>query len=211
MDVTIRPERENEYRIVEELTREAFWNLYAPGASEHFLLHCLRKSPSFIKELDLVALHDAQIVGNIVYSLSMVREESGKEHEVITFGPVSVHPALQGKGIGSALIRHSQKVAADLGYKAVLICGHPDYYCRFGFECGKKYGIATSDGSYLKALMAMELYDGALRGINGRFFEDPAFACNEAEVAAFDALFPKKEKAVTESQKQFAVLSNALA
>ena len=211
MTLEIRPERKDEYEAVEELTREAFWNLHVPGASEHFLLHNLRNSEAFIDELDFVAIKDGKLAGSIVYSRSLIEDASGAAHEVITFGPLSVLPAMQGQGIGSALIRHSQKRAAEMGHKATVICGHPAYYARFGFVCGKEYGICAADGRYLKALLAREHFVGALRGVSGKLFEDPAFACDEAALAAFDARFAPREKAVTETQKEFAVLSNTLA
>ena len=211
MGLEIRLERKDDHNAVEELTRDAFWNVYVPGASEHFILHNLRKSEAFIHDLDFVASKDGKLVGNIVYTRSLVEDASGTAHKVITFGPLSVLPAMQGQGIGSALIRHSQKRAAEMGHKATVICGHPAYYARFGFVCGKEYGICAADGRYLKALLAREHFAGALRGIKGKLREDSAFAFDEAALAAFDARFAPKEKAVTETQKEFAVLSNAVA
>ena len=43
---TIRGEEEKEYREVENLVREAFWNDYRPGCLEHFVLHQLRSDPA---------------------------------------------------------------------------------------------------------------------------------------------------------------------
>ena len=65
MELIIRNETEKDFRPVEELTREAFWNLYAPGCVEHYLAHQLRRHPDFIKELDFVAESNGKIVGNI--------------------------------------------------------------------------------------------------------------------------------------------------
>ncbi len=211
MTITIRLEREDDHRTVEELTREAFWNVYVPGASEHFILHNLRKNDAFIQELDFVAIKGGKVVGNIIYTRSFVKDAAKVKHDVITFGPLSVMPALQGRGIGAALIRHSQTVAADLGYRATVIYGHPEYYARFGFVCAKEYDICAADGRYMKALLAKELYVGALRGVSGKFFDDPVFGFSETALANFDARFPHKEKTVTETQKEFAILSNTLA
>src|SRR4030043_2073807 len=104
MDVIIRNERESDYRVVEGVVREAFWNLYVPGCSEHFVLHNLRKSADFIPELDFVAEKEGQIVGQIVYSRGIIKCKQGEAKEVISFGPVSVLPSFQKEGIGSALI-----------------------------------------------------------------------------------------------------------
>ena len=67
-NLTIRNEKASDYRAVEELVREAFWNLYVPGCNEHFVLHNLRNSIDFIPELDIIAEKEGQIVGQIAYS-----------------------------------------------------------------------------------------------------------------------------------------------
>ena len=211
MALEIRLEREDERGAVEELTRNAFWDLYVPGASEHYILHVLRQSRAFVPELNCVALLDGRVVGHIVYTHSAVRDASGTAHAVLTFGPLSVSPALQGRGIGSALIRHTQKLAADMGFRATVIYGHPEYYGRFGFVCGKQYGICAGDGRFLKALLVREHYAGALRGVSGTFHEDAGFNVDPADVEVFDARFPFREKTVTETQKEFALLADAVA
>lgn len=200
MNLKIRPENENDYTEVESLTREAFWDIYRPGCVEHLIAHKLRNSVSFIRELDFVAELDDRIVGNIMYSRSVVADSKDLEHEVITFGPISVLPAFQKKGIGSALIEHTKNLAAFIGYKAIIIFGNPDYYHRFGFKSAEAFGIATSDSANFDAFMAMELYAGALQGITGRFFEDPVFDVDTFEVEAFEKNFPYKEKHVTDTQ-----------
>ena len=63
-----RLENEKDFFEVENLTREAFWDVYRPGCNEHLVLHKLRNAESFIKELDYVALKDDKIIGSIVYS-----------------------------------------------------------------------------------------------------------------------------------------------
>ncbi len=208
MDIFIRPEESKDYRIVEELTREAFWNLHVPGCNEHLLAHNLRSCGAFVSELDFVAESGGEVAGNIMYCRSKVIREDGTEHEVLTFGPVSVWPKLQSKGIGAALIRHSLTVAADMGFTAVLIYGDPAYYVRFGFKPAQAYDIRTAHGRFHQALQALELVPGALNGISGRFCEDEAYNVDDAELEAFDATFTPKEKFVTESQKKFLELLN---
>ena len=110
MEVIIRNETENDYRVVEEVTREAFWNLYFPGCDEHYLVHKMRNHPDFLKEFDFVAEYDGKIVGNIMYTRAWLVDEPGKEMEIVSFGPISVLPAYQRKGIGSALISIQRKL-----------------------------------------------------------------------------------------------------
>ena len=208
MEIQIRNEAEKDYREVEELTREAFWNLYVPGADEHFIIHNLRKSKNFIKELDFVAVYNDRIVGNIVYTLSYIEDKSNQKHEVITFGPVSVMPEFQNKGIGRKLIEYSVKKAVEMSYKAIVIYGYPDYYGKYGFKGGKSYNICTPEGTYMKALQVLELQENALKGIQGKFFQDDTFYPNELEKEEFDKTFPEKEKLITDSQKKFEKMLN---
>jgi predicted N-acetyltransferase YhbS len=208
MDTIIQNENKNDYRVVEELTRDAFWNLYVPGCNEHFVLHNLRNSTDFIPELDFVAKKDGQIVGHIVYSRGIIKDKQGAEKEVISFGPVSVWPAFQKQGIGSALIIHTINVARTMGFQAVCIYGDPRYYSRFGFRCAEKYEIKTADGKFAVALLALELKQSALNNMPGRFIESAAFEVDESEFAKYESTFPYKEKAETDSQRDFRLLAS---
>jgi predicted N-acetyltransferase YhbS len=192
-DVVLRNETVSDYRTVEELTREAFWNLHVPGCNEHYLLHIMRKADSFIHELDTVAEVNGEVVGNIVYTKAKIVDDNGFYHNVITFGPISVLPMSQRKGIGGILIEHTKAKAKELGYKAILIYGDPDYYCRFGFTAAKDYKIGTSDNMYAAALQALELYPEALSNISGRFLEDKIYDIDEKAAKEFDKEFPPKE------------------
>ncbi len=206
MAISIRRENEKDFRAVEELTRDAFWNLYVPGCGEHFVLHNLRKHADFIPELDFVAEKEGQIVGHIVYSRGIIEDSEGKKVPVISFGPVSVPPQLQKQGIGSALIKHSLNIAGSMGYPAVCIYGDPRYYSRFGFRCAERYDIQTSDGKLAWALLALELQPGALAKMPGRFIESAAYAADESQFAEYESTFPFKEKAERESQWVFQVM-----
>jgi predicted N-acetyltransferase YhbS len=200
MNVTLRTEEDKDFRTVENLTREAFWNLYRPGCSEHYILHKLRSSPAFIKELDLVAELGGEIVGNIVYSKAMVVDDAGTKREVIGFGPLSVLPSCQRQGIGAKLIEHTVAIAKEMGFKAIVIFGDPSFYHRFGFENADKFDIHTAEGENFEPFMVKELYAGSLQGITGRFFDDEAFHVNEDELDLYDKEFSAKEKKVTDTQ-----------
>jgi predicted N-acetyltransferase YhbS len=208
MELTIRNERKNENRTVEELTREAFWNIYVPGCTEHFLVHKMRDSADFISELDLVAELDGKLIGNIVYTHATIIDSDGKTDKVICFGPISVLPAYQRQGVGSALIKYSLDKAKKLGFTAVCIYGDPRYYSRFGFRCAERYDITNSAGKFAVALMAFELVPGALKGISGRFVESEVYEVAEDSFQIYENTFPPKNKAVTESQTEFKILAS---
>ena len=200
MNLSIRPEEEKDYRDVENLTREAFWNLYRSGCVEHLIVHNLRKTPAFVKELSFVALDDNKIVGSIIYSKAKVITDENTEFEVLCMGPIGVLPPFQGQGIGSLLMNASAEKARQLGFRCVIIFGNPVYYHRFGFKSASEYGIQTSTGENFEAFMALELRAGGLSGISGRFYEDKVFEVDPAELEIFEKEFPYKEKLVTDTQ-----------
>ncbi|MEI8216013.1 MAG: N-acetyltransferase [Eubacteriales bacterium] len=193
MEVILRLEQPSEYRVVEELTREAFWNRHVPGCNEHYLVHVMRSCGAFIGELDVVAEINGLIVGNIMYTKATILGDDGITREAICFGPISVLPSYWGKGVGSELIKFTINRAKEMGYPAVLIYGDPDYYKRFGFVPAEKFGIGSSNNMYLDALQALELYEGALKGCEGRFFEDEVYNVDEAEAERFDETFTHKK------------------
>jgi predicted N-acetyltransferase YhbS len=209
MDIELRLEEEKDYRIVEELTREAFWNVHCPGCDEHLLIHNLRKTNEFIKELDFVAIYEDEIIGNIVYVESKIKD-TDKEYVVLTFGPISVLPKYQNKGIGSKLIKHTLNLSKDMDYKAVIIYGDPEYYKRFGFKESKEYNITNKDKKYPAALLVFELYPNSLNGIKGIFDEGKIYEINEKEFEEFEQGFYKKEKGVTKTQERFNELVNKI-
>jgi predicted N-acetyltransferase YhbS len=208
INLAIRNENENDYRIVEEMVREVFWNLYVPGCSEHFILHNLRNSSDFIPELDFVAEKEGQIVGQIVYSRGRLKYTQGAEKEVVSFGPVSVLPTFQKQGIGSGLITHTINLARRMGFPAICIYGDPRYYSRLGFRCAEKYEIKTADDKFAVALQVLELQRGVLNNKPGKFIESAAFEVDENEFTKYDTAFPFKEKAETDSQREFRLLAS---
>lgn len=210
MNIILRLEEERDFSAVENLTREAFWNVYNPGCNEHFILHNLRKSQAFVKELDFVAELDGEIVGHIAYTKGRIVNNEEAGYEAICFGPVSVLPQYQGKGIGGRLITHTLKIAATMGFKVVVIFGHPEYYHRFGFENAERFGIQTADGENFDAFMARELVPGTLRNVSGSFLYDKAFHVNGKDLEEFDKAFPPKEKLVTDTQLRVVSRSNSV-
>jgi len=202
-DLLLRRENPRDFAVVENLTREAFWNLFAPGCDEHYLTHLLRGSEDFVPELDFVAEVDGIVVGNIMYARSSIHSEQGEIHPVLTFGPVSVLPSWQGRGIGSKLIKHTMSLATELGHEAVVIYGDPEFYRRFGFVSAKSCGIKGKNGRYSPALQVKELLPDSLRGISGIFYEAAVYEVDATAAALFDARFPPKEKAFKPSQQRF--------
>jgi predicted N-acetyltransferase YhbS len=207
MEIKLMLEEEKDYRSVEELTRDAFWNVYFPGCNEHLLIHNLRNANEFVKELDFIAIYNEGLIGNIVYVKATIKNME-KEYTVLTFGPISVLPKYQNNGIGSKLIKHTINLSKEMGYKAIIIYGDPEYYKRFGFKESKEYDITNKDKKYPAALLVLELYPNALNGIKGIFDEGKSYEINEGEFEEFEKGFNKKEKGFAKTQDRFNELAN---
>nr|WP_325195647.1 N-acetyltransferase [uncultured Oscillibacter sp.] len=194
----IRLEETKDYREVENLTREAFWNKYRPGCMEHYVLHQYRSRPEFVKELDYVIEDDGEIVAHIMYSHALVAADDGRTVPIMIFGPISVRPEKQGKGYGSKLIRYTLDLAEKMGCGAVAITGDPKYYHRFGFVSGSQWGVYYNGlprSEEAPFFMVKELKEGFLRDITGVYRDPEGYFAEDGDVEAFDAGFPPKEKA----------------
>ena len=200
MKTRIRRTTKTDFLITENITREAFWNVYKPGCDEHLVLHNVRNGNSYIAELDMVAVVENEIIGHIISTKAKVVDAQNAEHEVLCVGPVSVLPDYQKQGIGSELIYESIKVAKESGYRAMILFGNPDYYHRFGFRNAQEYGITTKEYENFEPFMALELQTNGLENVTGRFFEDNAFTTEPNELIEFEKQFPYKEKLVTDTQ-----------
>ena len=204
MDIELRREQSSDYSETENVTREAFWNHYSPACSEHYLLHIMRDCPAFVPELDVVAVCDGKIVGNVVYMKSVIRADNGNSYEVLSLGPISVLPEYQRKGIGVRMIEYTRDIARRMGFAAILLCGDPDYYSRQGFLSAETFGIRTEDDMYADALQVCPLSERAMSGMKGRYVEDSIYQIDESVASDFDKHFPPKEIIVgTPSHKRF--------
>lgn len=203
MKIIIRKEEKKDYRIVEEITREAFWNLYIPGAMEHFIAHSIRKHPDYLPELSFVIELNGKIIGSIIYTKAKVVDSTGVEHPLISFGPVSILPEYHRQGFGRKLIEHSINEAKKLGYKAIIIGGFTYHYHPYGFVGSKKYNIAMPDEKFYTGIMVLPLYEGALDGISGTVHFSEAMYPDESVFAEYEATFPEKEKKALPCQAEF--------
>ncbi|MBN2657130.1 MAG: N-acetyltransferase [Spirochaetales bacterium] len=210
MKISIRNEKSEDFRKVEEKAREAFWNLYFPGCNEHVAIHKLRKSDDFIPELTYVLELDGEIAGAIFYSTSRIVAADGSEYPMVSFGPVFIDPEYQRQGLGLKLINHSIEDARKMGHRAIIIIGYPYHYEPYGFKGGKIFGISMPDGKFYKGLLVLPLYKGALDGIRGYVVFSDSLEPSEEETEEYDKLFPFKEKKIQSSQREFEIASAEL-
>ena len=139
-------------------------------------------------------MEERRIVGSNQNSQSHIRD-GAPVHPLLTFGPLCVDPAWQGRGIGERLLGETLPLAAGAGYPGVVIYGEPDYYPRLGFRPCGRFGITTPEGETSAAFMAIELVPGGLADVHGTFYEAAVFHDLPPEAAAaYDRRFPPLEK-----------------
>ncbi|MCI7384580.1 MAG: N-acetyltransferase [Hungatella hathewayi] len=207
--IMIRNEKETDYSVVEEITRKAFYNIYVPGATEHYLVHIMRQHEDFIPELDFVIELDGRVIGNIMYTKARLIDEAGTEKEILTFGPVSIDPEYQRAGYGKLLLEHSFEQAARLGYDVIVIFGSPMNYVSRGFKSCKKYHVCIENGKYPAAMMVKELIPHALDGRKWFYYDSPVMAVSEEEAQKYDDTLEKMEKKFLPSQEEFYIMSHS--
>ena len=205
---TIRLERESDYRIVETLTREAFWNVYQPGCTEHYVLRCYRTNPDFIPGLDFVMEVGGRIIGHVMFSRAEIIADDGRSIPIITFGPISIAPDCKRQGYGIALLRYALTKAEEMGYGAVFMEGNIDFYRHAGFVLASSLNIhyhAEPRESEVPYFLGRELKPGYLRGIEGTYHTPRGYYValeNPEAFEEYEASFPHKEKLVLPGQLQ---------
>lgn len=194
---TIRLEKKEDYRKVEELVRDSFWNVYRPGCSEHYVIHVLRDDPAFVKELDFVMENDGYLVGQNMFMKTVINADDGKDVEVLTMGPICIAQDLKRKGYGKILLDYSLEKAAQMGFGAVLFEGNIGFYGNCGFDYASKFGIRYHDlpeGEDASFFLCRELIPGYLKDVTGVYQTPKGYYVPDEEVESFDRLFPYKEK-----------------
>ena len=196
-DYTIRLEKKEEQRAVENLVRESFWNVYRPGCSEHYVIHVLRDDPAFVKELDFVMEKDGVLIGQNMFMRTVINADDGRTIPVLTMGPIGITPELKRHGYGKKLLDYSLEQAAAMGFGAVLFEGNIGFYGKSGFDYARKFGIRYHDlpeGADDSFFLCKELIPGYLDGITGVYQTPQGYYVDDADVEAFDRDFPPKVK-----------------
>lgn len=211
-NIIIRLEQANEYREVENLVRESFWNVYRPGCLEHYVLHQLRKDAAFVKELDFVmrervaeedpVTHDVtwkegHLIGQNMFMHAVIRTDDGRTVPIMTMGPICIAPELKRKGYGKILLDYSVAKAAELGCGALCFEGNIDFYGKSGFTYASEFGIryhGLPEGEDASFFLCKELMPGYLDGITGEYSAPEGYYVDENEAEAFDRQFYYKEK-----------------
>ena len=197
MNYQIRLEKKEEQYTVENLVKEAFWNVYRPGCLEHYVLHCLRTDPAFVTELNFVLEAAGQIIGQNVFVRAQIKADDGRSIPILAMGPICIAPAFQRKGYGKKLLDYSLEKARMLGYGAVCFEGNIGFYGKSGFTFAREFGIryhglpAGADDSFF---LCKELLPGYLHGVTGEYAPPQVYLVDPQQAEVFDKNFPPKEK-----------------
>ena len=193
----IRSERKEEYREVENLIREAFWNVYRPGCLEHYVINQLRNDPAFVAELDFVMEKDGKLIGQNMFMKAKIKADDGRDIPIMTMGPICIAPEYKRQGYGKILLDYTLEKAAELGAGAVCFEGNIDFYGKSGFRYASEYGIryhGLPEGDDSSFFLCKELIPGYLDGITGEYQTPQGYFVDEAEAEEFDKKFHAKKK-----------------
>ena len=196
-NITIRIEKKEEYREVENLVRESFWNVYRPGCLEHYVLNQLRENPDFVAELDFVMEENGKLIGQNIFMKAVIKADDGRDIPIMTMGPICITPWLKRKGYGKVLLDYSLEKAAEMGCGAICFEGNIDFYGKSGFTYASEFGIryhGLPEGEDASFFLCKELIRGYLDGVTGEYSTPAGYFVDEAEAEEFDKLFPYKEK-----------------
>ena len=198
--MNIRLEQPQDYREVENLTREAFWNVYRPGCTEHYVLNQYRNNPDFIPELDLVMEEDGHIIGHVMFSKAEIILDDGTVFPSWTFGSISIAPDYKRKGYGLKLLKYALERAKEMGVGLLCMEGNIEFYKHAGFDLASKLNIHYHDmpaDDEAPFFLAQELLPGYWSGREGTYCPPQGYFVADENPAAFEAYettFPKKEK-----------------
>lgn len=203
-NIVIRSEEKGEYRKVENMVRESFWNVYRPGCMEHYVLHQLRKDAAFVPELDLVMEQNGELIGQNMFMRAWIAADDGREIPIMTMGPICIAPQWKRKGYGNILLDYSLEKAKELGCGALCFEGNIDFYGKSGFREASEFGIryhGLPEGEDASFFLCKELIPGYLDGITGEYTTPEGYFVDEKEAEEFDRQFPGKEKKKLTEQK----------
>ena len=197
ISVKIRLEEAQDYRLTENLVREAFWNVYRPGALEHFVLHQFRNRPEFCTDLDFVMECNGELIGQAMFVKNSLKTQAGEELPILSLGPICIHPKLQRQGLGKQLLDYVVAQAERKDAVGIFMEGNIDFYGKSGFVVASTLGVHYMDepsddpvpyfiGKMLKPKYFIDL--------DTRYHIPQGYLVDEKQAEEFDKQFPYKEK-----------------
>ena len=157
LSLVIRHELPLDAEPIERLHERAF----GPGRFARTAFR-LREGGGHLLDLSFTALVGTLIVG----SVRMTPVSAGTV-PALMLGPLTVEPAFEGRGIGTALMRRAIEAAREKGHSLVLLVGDLTYYGRFGFRRVPPRQLELPGPVDPERFLALELAENALREAKG--------------------------------------------
>ena len=196
-NIVIRRETPADYRAVEELVRESFWNVYRPGCLEHYVLHRFRCDPAFVPELSFVMEKDGELIGQNIFVRAEIQAANGRRVPIMTMGPICIATKYKRQGYGKRLLDYTLEQAAALGCPALCFEGNIGFYGKSGFTYAREFGIRYHDlpeGADDSFFLCKELIPGYLDDVTGVYQTPQGYYVRDCDVEEFDKGFPPKQK-----------------
>lgn len=156
-EIKVRPEKQGDADSIDVVNRSAFG-----GDDEAQLVAAIRESASFVPELSLVAEVGGRVAGHVLLFRVPLERPTNTE-VVLALAPMAVVPSQSHRGIGSLLVQEATTRAVALGYGAIVVIGHPDFYSRFGFTNAAGFGVRSALPVPEDTMTARELRVDSLR------------------------------------------------
>ncbi len=153
--IEIRQEKDDDVSAIYALNVAAF-----DYPAEAKLVDKLRDDGAHI--LSLVAVDENRILGHVLFSSVTIHSDEG-DLDVVGLAPMGVYPNHQRAGIGGKMIAEGIRQLKEMGYKAIVLLGHPEYYPRFGFRPSHEFGIEYTYKVPPESFMVLELEEGILK------------------------------------------------
>ena len=197
-NIVIRLEEKSEYREVENLVRDSFWNVYRSGCLEHYVMNQLRNDPAFVPELDFVMYlkesdEEGKLIGQNMFMRTSIKADDGRNIPIMTMGPICIKNEYKRKEYGKILLDYSLDKAAELGCGALCFEGNIDFYGKSGFRQASEFNIryhGLEEGQDASFFLCKELIPGYLNGITGEYATPAGYFVDEKEAEEFDKMFP---------------------
>jgi putative acetyltransferase len=164
--VHIRAEEERDWAAVQAVNESAFGS-----PLEARLVAALREQARPL--LSLIAEERGVVIGHIMFSPVLLPGYPALR--IMGLAPMAVAPEHQRKGVGSALVQAGLEQCRKLGFGAVVVLGHPEYYPRFGFAPAACFGIGCEYPAPEEAFMLVELESAYLQDATGKVKYHEAF------------------------------------
>ncbi|RAP53317.1 MAG: hypothetical protein BZ138_01290 [Methanosphaera sp. rholeuAM270] len=154
--------------------------------------------------MDYIIEESGKIIAQIAYSTNNLVVDGRKIADVVTLGPLCVHPDYQRMGYAKKLIEYTMEKAKDLGIPFIFVIGDEKFYEPFGFESASEYGIQYNDIQDETPFFMVKVFDeDKINSLHGIYIDNPCFNVDENELEEFDKKFPFKKKEKLDGQLDF--------